>query len=152
MKTCCFTGHRIISSDKTEVLKTSIYNTCENLIDRGFSRFICGGAIGFDMLSAICVLALKKKYPHIKLVLCIPCSDQDEKWNPQQKMMYGYILDNADEVEVLHEKYITGCMHERNKKMVDESSVCIAYLKRNFGGTKSTVDYACNCELEVIYL
>ena len=150
--TCCFTGHRIISDKIAEELKAEVYNTCEQLIARGITRFVCGGAIGFDILSSMCVLALKKKYNNIKLVLIIPCSDQDLKWNKQQKMIYRYVLENADEVRILHERYIPGCMQERNKLMVNESSVCIAHLERSFGGTKSTVDYALDNDLEVIYI
>lgn len=142
----------MIPGDKTEELKTRTYNTCEKLINRGITRFVCGGAIGFDMIAAMSVLALRKKYPEIRLSLLLPCGDQDSKWNCQQKMTYGYIKDNADEVTVLHEKFVTGCMQERNKLMVDESSVCVAYLKRSFGGTKSTVDYAKDKAMEVIML
>ena len=151
-KTCCFTGHRIISSNEYESLKIQVYEAVEKLINNGYERFISGGAMGFDMLSAVVVMALKKKYPNIKLYLCLPCKNQDEKWNLQNKITYKYLIENADEIEILHERYITGCMQERNKKMVDNSSVCIAYLTKSFGGTKTTVDYALDCDLEVIYI
>lgn len=151
-KTCCFTGHRMIAGDEKEELSFKTASVIEDLIEKGYTRFVTGGAIGFDMLAAICVLAMRKKYADIELYLCLPCNDQDAKWNSVQKMHYGYIKENADYVEVLNEKYVTGCMQQRNKRMVDLSSVCIAYLKRDYGGTKITVDYAADRGLEIIYV
>ena len=152
MKTCCFTGHRIIPRSDEEKLKKDLYNTIFRLISEGYDEFICGGARGFDTLCGISVLAAKNKYPHIKLRLIIPCADQDNSWNEHDKLLYRYLLERADSKEVLHESYVRGCMHERNRKMVDASSVCIAYLKKDFGGTKFTVDYARKNKVEIILL
>ena len=38
--------------------------------------------------------------------------------------------------------YTEDCMKNRNEYMVDNSSFCIAYLKRASSGTKHTVNYA----------
>lgn len=35
-----------------------------------------------------------------------------------------------------------GCMHRRNRHLVDNSGVCVCYLTRNSGGTAYTVNYA----------
>ncbi len=35
-----------------------------------------------------------------------------------------------------------GCMHARNRYMIDNSSLCIAYMTRQSGGTAYTVKYA----------
>ncbi len=149
-KTCCFTGHRFIPYAYEMQVKTKLCDEIEALIKKGFEWFVCGGALGFDTLAATASLAMKKKYSHIKLKLMIPCKDQDSKWSAEQKMVYRYIMENADSVEVLNEKYVTGCMHERNRKMVDESSVCIAYLTKTTGGTAYTVNYALGRGVNVI--
>lgn len=151
-KTCCFTGHRMVPNNEKDILTEKTAGIIEQLINKGYERFVTGGAIGFDMLSAISVLAMKKKYPHIKLILCIPCKGQELKWNSVQQMYYNYIMENSDEVEILNEKYVTGCMHQRNRRMVELSSVCVAYLTRNFGGTKATLDYAKDSGLQIIYV
>ena len=49
-------------------------------------------------------------------------------------------------------QYTRGCMHERNRHLVDNSSVCVCYLNRESGGTAYTVDYAEKQGLEVINL
>jgi hypothetical protein len=41
-------------------------------------------------------------------------------------------------------------MHERNRRLVDGSQVCIAYLTESRGGTAFTYNYALTKNLEVI--
>ena len=65
---CCFTGHRVIPAAVGEELKLRLRAEIENLINRGTLVFIAGGALGFDTLAAQAVVALKSKYPFIKLV------------------------------------------------------------------------------------
>lgn len=43
-----------------------------------------------------------------------------------------------------------GCMHKRNRHLVDNSSACISYLTENKGGTFYTVNYAKSKGVEVI--
>lgn len=47
------------------------------------------------------------------------------------------------------EEYTRGCMHKRNRHLVDNSSACIAYLTESKGGTAYTVDYAAKHGLTV---
>lgn len=140
-KSCCFTGHRIISDD-FDLIRKEVYKNVQSLISQGTENFILGGAIGFDSLCAKIIVTMKKKYPKIRLMLILPCMDQDKKWNSEQKAEYRFILDNADSIKYISQKYITGCMHQRNREMVDNSDCVIAYCKRDFGGTHFTVSYA----------
>ena len=50
------------------------------------------------------------------------------------------------------QQYARGCMHKRNRHLVDNSSVCVCYLNRESGGTAYTVDYAEKQGLEIINL
>ena len=59
-----------------------------------------------------------------------------------ERMEYDRIKGYANEVFCLSERYFRGCMHQRNRYMVDHSSVCVCYLTREDGGTASTVKYA----------
>lgn len=152
-KTCCFTGHRSIPALKLIVLKKKLKNELITLIEGGYTDFITGGAIGFDTLAAEAVLALKKDYPHIKLRLVLPCREQDKYWTAQQKKDYRRILDLADSHEYVSESYTRYCMFQRNKKMVDESSVVISFFDGNDkGGTAMTVSYANKKGIPVINL
>lgn len=138
---CSFTGHRILSDDY-DIISKKVYTVVRSLIANGTTTFISGGAIGFDSLCSKIVISMKKKFPEIKLKLILPCRDQDKKWNESQKNEYHYIIDNADEISYVSDTYITGCMHLRNRQMIDSSTHVITYCKRRFGGTYYTINYA----------
>lgn len=150
-KTCCFTGHRIIPHSEVLKINESLEKICESLINRGYSQFICGGALGFDTLAALCVLRLREKYD-IKLIIAVPCRNQSEKWNKTDRELYEKILKLADEVTVLSEEYTPFCMQNRNRFMVEHSSACVAYLTRTVGGTAKTVNYAADNDCELIFV
>ena len=148
---CSFTGHRELPLF-TLSLKRKLNKTLRGLYERGFRVFICGGALGFDTLAARSVLALRKDKKDVKLHLYIPCADQAKSWQQADMEEYERIKNLADEVFILSERYTRGCMHNRNRAMVDASGVCIAYLNKPSGGTAYTVDYAAKKGLEIINL
>lgn len=151
-KTCCFTGHRIIKKDDVTYIKKNLEQSIENLIERGVIYFGCGGAIGFDTLAAETVIELKRKYPEIKLILVLPCADQNKYWNEKDKAVYKEIKSKADKVRILSGTYFPGCMQTRNRHLIDNSGFCIAYLRKQTGGTEYTVRYAKNKGVKVIYI
>lgn len=114
------------------------------LISEGVKFFGSEGAIGFDQLAAETVLRLKKEYPHIRLIMVLPCPPEQQslKWNDEQKKRYFKILEQADKVRVLSQQYTNGCMHDRNRHMIDSSAYLICYLREHSGGTFYTVNYA----------
>lgn len=62
-------------------------NEIIRLIIEGNFIFLAGGALGFDTIAAQIVIKLKKKYPHIQLVLILPCRSQSKYWS--KKNIYG---------------------------------------------------------------
>ncbi len=146
----CFTGHRFIRRSNALPIPTKLKGVLETLIERGAYRFRAGGAIGFDTVAALCVLELREKHPHIKLELILPCRDQTKSWSEQEKQIYNYILSQASTVEYVTDRYTPWCMHERNRRLVNGSQVCIAYLTESRGGTAYTYSYAIKKGLEVI--
>ena len=149
---CCFTGHRIIAlRDKAALIK-DLETVVETLAESGVNRFICGGALGFDTLSAQAILKAKEKYPHIILSLVLPCRDQAARWTESQKKLYNTILEKADEKEFLFDRYVKGCMQMRNRRMVDASQVCVAYYQGKPGGTAQTVAYAKEKGVHLLFL
>ena len=149
-KTVCFTGHRKIPHSEHKKIANRLKTTLIQLISEGYCYFGCGGALGFDTLSAQAVLDLKDKYPQIKLILVLPCLAQTRGWNIDDVRMYEYIKGLADKVTYTSENYFNGCMQKRNRHLVDNSSVCICYLTENKGGTFYTVNYAKKQKLSII--
>ncbi|MBQ8249137.1 MAG: DUF1273 family protein [Clostridia bacterium] len=150
--TVCFTGHRQIPSGEYETLAARLREVVARLIERGFCYFGVGGALGFDTLAAETVLDFKEKYPYIKLILVLPCRDQTRYWSDHDKERYEHICSRADKVTCFYDKYRRGCMHERNRHLVDHSSVCVCYLTHYGGGTDYTVSYAEKLGVEIINL
>ena len=82
IKTCAFTGHRELGYDFSA--KTFEKEIAE-LIERGAEIFYNGMARGFDLFAAETVLKLKKKYPQIKFVACVPCLEQEKGFSERDK-------------------------------------------------------------------
>ncbi len=153
MKVACFSGHRKLPEDCTE-LRTNLEKAIISLIERGVVFFGSGAALGFDQEAATAVLELKEKYPHIRLVMVLPCPPEQQslKWNEQQKKRYYDLLDRADKVRILSPRYTKSCMLDRNRHMVDCSAYLICYLREQHGGTFYTVNYAEQQGLEILRL
>ena len=151
-KTCCFTGHRDIPARVLPLLSAELEQAVLGLISEGVRFFGAGGALGFDTLAAETVLRLRERYQQIRLILVLPCRDQTRGWKPRDIARYEAILAQADKVVYTAETYSPGCMHRRNRHLVDNSSVCVAYCTRNTGGTAYTVDYAQRQGLRIILL
>ncbi len=148
LRTACFTGHRILPGNfNADEVEKAVYKA----INDNFNTFLVGMAIGFDSL-CFRVLEGIRLSNDIKIIACVPCSDQSEFFNKKQKKEYDRMIKEADDVIMLGEKYQSGCMQKRNAFMVDNSSRLIAYLRIKGGGTYSTVKYAVEQGLEVEYI
>lgn len=150
-KTCCFTGHREISGDINQ-LELSLKPILTQLINSGIIYFGAGGARGFDTFAAQTILELKPIYPHIKLILVLPCPNQTKGWHTNDIRAYEHIKKQADKIKILSDHYYDGCMLARNRHLVNCSSVCVCYMQKSCGGTAYTVRYAAKQGLHIIQL
>ena len=137
-RSCAITGHRVLPKNFNFNKLKSVFN---KLIDDGFNTFLIGMALGFDT-ACFNVLEQIKTKKDIKLIACIPCKNQADKFNKAQREEYFRMLSVADEKIYIREEYDNKCMQERNEYMVDNCSVLVAYLTRERGGTVNTVKYA----------
>ena len=147
----CFSGHRKLPTNCNN-LRANLKKEIIGLIERGVVFFGAGGALGFDMLAEETILQLKTQYPHIKLILVLPCPPEQQtlKWNSEQRQKYYDILNKADKVKILSPRYTNDCMSARNRHLVDNSAYLVCYLRKQLGGTAYTVDYAEKQRLEII--
>lgn len=151
-QTCCFTGHRKIPPKALPALSAQLEATVRELIASGIDHFIVGGAVGFDTIAGETVLQLRNEFPHIKLSMALPYPDMDLYWPREDAFRHLAILTQADDYKNVSERYHRGCMHERNRYMVDNSSICVAYCTRPTGGSAYTVRYAKKQGLKLIML
>ncbi|MDR0905250.1 MAG: SLOG family protein [Oscillospiraceae bacterium] len=133
-------------------LTRRLEETITGLIRRGVVCFGSGGAIGFDTLAAQAVLKQRETNPAVKLIMVLPCREQDAKWSASDKREYKRLLDSADKVVCLAEHYYDGCMAKRNLHLVENSGVCVAYMKHGRSGTAQTVRLARERGLTVVNL
>lgn len=152
LKTCCFTGHRVIPAATREELTAILDRRLAALADVGFTDFRTGGARGFDTLAAERVLHLCETRPECQLHLILPCEDQHKRWNAAERAEYERIKARAHSVRTLFQSYTPECMHLRNRALVDGSDLCLCYLLHNSGGTLYTCTYALKRGVRVINL
>ena len=142
-KRCCFTGHRPDKIGKNEdTVKELIRNEVKRSVKEGYYTFITGMATGVDMWAAEIVLEEKKTNPDIKLVCASPYPGFERNRCLADRMKYHEVLNNADYIINISEKYTRFCFQIRNMWMVDRSDKVIAVYNGSRGGTYNTIKYA----------
>ena len=125
MHSACFTGHRILPQSAD--LGKKLYSVLEKWIcTQGITDFYAGGAVGWDTLAADTVIPLREIYPQVRLHLVLPCSSREQtaRWSDAQKKEFYRILRLADSAEYITEHYYSGCMKERNARLVGYADMC----------------------------
>lgn len=149
MKAVALTGHRILKNDFNFLL---LEEKLEKLIERGYTQFYCGMAIGFDMTCAGILIKLKAKYKNLLLMASIPCKNQEERYPYYDKILYHNYLQKFNEVRYIEKEYTKSCMFIRNRYLVDHCDLLFAYLYKHTGGTHYTVEYAKKREKKIEFL
>ncbi len=158
--TCCFTGPRPPRlpmngneySIEIAALKTNIRSAVLDAYYDGFRFFISGMAEGFDLFAAEIVLEIKAELGDIALVAALPYNDAVKHHSAGISKRMENILEKADAVISLSEKYVPGCEHSRNRYMVDNSSRIIGYYSGLSGGTAHCWNYAIENAIETVNL
>lgn len=143
-QTCCFTGHRNVPVDKQkEIIVARTEAKVRELIRGGYRCFITGGAVGYDTLAAELLFRLRDiERQDIRVILAYPFDGYMNRWNEEQKAAYARLLPQYDERICIAEAASRGAYLQRDRYMVDASSMCIAYCTRQTGGTAYTIRYA----------
>ena len=147
-KTVSVTGHRVLRADFD---KNKVKEVFLERIRLGYDTFLIGMAVGFDTVCFQILEEIRKLLP-IKIIACIPCLHQDQKFSFTQKREYERMLTSADEKILISKEYTPYCMQKRNMFMVDNSNLLVAYLRESKGGAKNTVEYAKNKNVSIIFV
>ncbi len=136
-QTCFFSGHRCLPEDPR--LLPALEDAIRRASGAGCRRFLCGGALGFDTLTAQTLL---RKQQNLRLCLVLPCRGQERAWPQADQETYWEILRQADEWEFLQGDYTPGCMLRRNRVMASRSGRGLfLWDGRKSGGTAYTLRY-----------
>lgn len=82
--------------------------------------------------------------------MVLPCRQQAKYWPERGKAVYQNILRRADELIYVSEEYTKGCMHKRNRRIVEMRTICATNLSRPTGGTAYAAAYAAKRGLRII--
>lgn len=149
-KTCCFTGHRKLPSDRIESIAVRLNVEIERLIKRGVTIYYSGGALGFDQMAASIIIQKREEGQNVKLIFTLPHKKQEELWSAKQKILYKNLLAKADDIIYVSDTYDKDCMKRRNYYMIRHSDFCICALLHDKSGTFQTVKFAEKMKLEII--
>lgn len=159
-RTCCFSGYRPhkfsfpLKRNNADFIKleNDITNAILEAYENGYRNFLCGGAMGFDLVCGETIVLLKEKFPDIKLIMVLPFVNQAKRFPIDWKQRYDFVLSAADEVDYYHEKYVKNCFIARNARMVAYSSMMITYYNGKPGGTANTIAMAQRDRLAIVNL
>lgn len=138
MVTCIFAGHR-------EVYQSNIAVQIEVEIERLLQAdreitFLTGGMGQFDSMGIGAVQAAKRRHPDKRITLALVLPYMSARLNADRE--YYQRFDQIiipEEAEVSHYK---AAIQIRNRWMVNQADIVVAYICRGFGGALATVRYA----------
>ncbi|MCM1227427.1 MAG: DUF1273 domain-containing protein [Clostridium sp.] len=156
-KTVCFTGHRPEKlpgykdpdSGILDMIKSMLYYRIYSAAQAGYEYFISGVARGVDLWAAESVLEIKKKFPRIQLICAKPFAAHGSSFRGKDLWTYNNVIDRADEVVCVSDKYSYSCYKARNYYMVDRSSCLIGVVSDYKSGTGQTIAYARKSGLKI---
>ena len=155
IRSVCFTGHRELPPLRSAEYRQLVAGTeaaVRRAVAQGARRFCCGGAEGFDLLAGKLVLLEQARHMDIHLILLLPYTGFGEAFSAADRAELKRQKKAAEEVVYLSAHYFPGCMALRNRQLVEDADLCIAYLTRSPSGTAQTVGFAREKGIDVIYV
>lgn len=157
-RACAFTGHRPSKlpfgfeegGEAFKKIQAALRQAVSAAIEDGYTHFISGMALGFDIWAAEAVLGQKQAGKPVTLEAAVPFSGQESRWSAENKARYRRILSCCDRVTVLSNSYSPYALHRRNMYMADSASRIIALYAGAPGGTENTLEYAKRRGLEIV--
>ena len=153
--TCSFTGHRLTHFDFTH---SELGRRLIDLLDaailvaahEGYTTFLTGMAMGFDIVAAERVLVHKARGLDVSLVSVLPFRFQHQKYPPKWRRRFEDVLLAADDAVILNENFIRGCYQARNKWLVDNANHLICYFNGKPSGTAHTYKLAMKAGIDIV--
>ena len=125
-----FCGHREVQEPE-RVFKW-LYETVSGLIRDGADVFYLGGYGGFDRMALSAVNKAKEAHPGVRAILVLPYLDRSMDLDAYDGSIYPPL-------EKVPRRY---AISRRNRWMVDQADVVVAYVIHEWGGAATTLRYA----------
>lgn len=155
--TACFTGYRPQKlpwgfdeeTPECRRLKARLYSAIGRAYAEGKRTFISGMAPGVDIYAAEAVVEFKRECPDAELVLALPYATYHALFKGEDRARFNRLVLASARTAVCSHVYHKGCMMNRNRFMVDNSSLVIAVYDNKPGGTRNTLEYAKSVQRDV---
>lgn len=125
-----FCGHREVQ--EPEKVRKWLYETVSGLIREGADVFYLGGYGGFDRIALSVVNKAKETHPGLRAVLVLPYLDRSMDLDAYDGSIYPPL-------EKVPRRF---AISRRNRWMVDQADVVVAYVIHEWGGAATTLRYA----------
>ena len=125
-----FCGHREVQEPE-RVFKW-LYETVSGLIRDGADVFYLGGYGGFGRMALSAVNKAKEAHPGLRAILVLPYLDRSMDLDAYDGSIYPPL-------EKVPRRY---AISRRNRWMVDQADVVVAYVIHEWGGAATTLRYA----------
>ena len=130
-----FCGHSDFSNSKK--YEESLIKLLEEICENNQVDFYLGCYGKFDYFAYRCVKNIKGKYPKTKLYFITPYlyknySKLEFARNKFDEIIYPALENISPRLAIL----------KRNEWMVEKADIIIAYVKRNFGGARTMLEFA----------
>ena len=149
-KTGSFTGHRPerLRFPESKVIPW-LEREIRQAIDEGYTTFISGMQRGVDLWAAEIVIKIRNEGVDIRLIAASAFRGMESQWDHAWKKRYKSVFKDADETVFVSDTPGRAAFFKRNHYMVDRSSLLIAVYSGGGGGTKETIRYAEEKDIEV---
>ena len=125
-----FCGHREVQ--EPEKVRKWLYETVSGLILDGADVFYLGGYGGFDRMALTVVNKAKEVHTGVRAILVLPYLDRSMDLDAYDGSIYPPL-------EKVPRRY---AISRRNRWMVDQADVVVAYVIHEWGGAATTLRYA----------
>ena len=132
---CCGFGNRQIFED----IRNNVYQTVNEMVERGCRIFYTGAMGDFDRLFVDAVRQAKHNCFDIKLLCVMPY--MTNSINKNKDYLYSVYDDIIIPTELMGIHY-KSAIKKRNQWIIDQSDTVIIYSLRTFGGAYDAMKYA----------
>ena len=125
-----FCGHRQVENE--DQVRQRLENAVDGLIREGADVFYLGGYGGFDRMALSVVNKTKEAHPDVRAILVLPYLDRSMDLDVYDGSIYPPL-------EKVPRRF---AISRRNRWMVDQADVVVAYVIHEWGGAATTLRYA----------
>lgn len=125
-----FCGHKQVENE--DQVRQWLENAVDGLIQEGADVFYLGGYGGFDRMALSAVNKTKEAHPSVRAILVLPYLDRSMDLDAYDGSIYPPL-------EKVPRRY---AISRRNRWMVDQADVVVAYVIHEWGGAATTLRYA----------